>query len=397
MKYETYTASSGLRFVTAKTTTNTITVLYAVAVGSNFEKKGEYGIAHLLEHVIFEGTKSFKTAQCISELVEHVGGELNAATSKNQTMFYIKVPIQHAKRAIDVLSQLITEPLLTTQALAKEKEIVCREIDLYNDDPKHFQWQVFEKALFSTHPAKRTIAATKNSVSRITQKQLKEFHNTYYCAQNSVVVLVGPISTELKRYAYKKFSPLKKKKLPKHLFPIDSQKQRNKIQKIAVKQTYLMQGFIAPNSTTNQSYVFDILESLFSKGQSGWLFDECRNKRALAYDVRTIYDADVTGSFFVSNIITERKNITESLRILQELYDRVQTLTQGELDIAKTYLIGRFYMELENPLALAQHLAESTLYSLKEYVREIQKVSLMQVKRVAKKYLQNPTTIVLTQ
>ena len=176
------TLKNSLKIIYDKKKSNSITILVNTDVGSNFEPKSIAGISHFLEHMFFEGSKN-RTVRQIGESIENVGGEFNAATSHERTIFYIKVPKKHFKLAVDILSDILKNPLFDPKILDKERKVVLEEIKMIYDQPLHYQWTLFLKTLFKRHPTKNSIAGSAESVKNITRTQMfnyfKKFINLF--------------------------------------------------------------------------------------------------------------------------------------------------------------------------------------------------------------------------
>ncbi|MFT4312932.1 MAG: M16 family metallopeptidase [Candidatus Woesearchaeota archaeon] len=396
MDKNTITLSNKLTLSWKKLSTKTVTILITIFTGSNYEQRTERGISHLLEHVVFEGTQNFPNSTAISHPIESVGGEINAATGKNETMFYAKVPKNFASIAANILYEIVSSPLCEKHAIQKEKNIVCHEIDLYNDDPKLYQWLDFEKHHFQKHPAKKPIAGTKSSVKNITQNQLRTYFQKNYVGQRMHVSVVGNISNNVISQIQQLFSNIpkgtKQTKIPTEI----SQKNVLYQKQSPVLQTYFIQGFSVPSLSQKDQCIADIIEALLSKGQTGWLFEECRVKRSLAYDVRAFHEKEQTGSYFASQIITEEKYIKDVQEILKELYDRIRNVSEKDVEDAKTYVSGRYAIEQENPVLVAQDLMEHAMLYDKPIEEVLLHITYKDVQRFAHTYLKNFTTSIIT-
>ena len=141
--------ANGLEIIYENKNNNSVVVQVMIKVGSNDEKEDERGISHFLEHILFEGTTNRSTNQEISNEIEKIGGEFNAYTTNERTCFYIKVLKKHFSNAVDILADILQNPLFNEKHISKEKNIVLKEIDMVHDEPSYYQWVLLQKNLLN--------------------------------------------------------------------------------------------------------------------------------------------------------------------------------------------------------------------------------------------------------
>src|SRR3989338_4535568 len=149
-----YKLKNGITLLYEKKPSKSAAVEIMVKVGSNYEDKRIRGISYFIEHMLFEGTKKRKTSLEISNEIEKLGGEMNAYTSNEVTAFFVKVLGKHFEKALDVLSDIIQNPLFDEKMVDKERKVLLKEINMVTDEPRFHQWILFTKTLFKKHPAK---------------------------------------------------------------------------------------------------------------------------------------------------------------------------------------------------------------------------------------------------
>ena len=172
VNYKITKLSSGLRVLTVPMpSSESVTLTIWVKTGSRNEDKRIGGISHFLEHMVFKGSKKRPTACKISEVVDSIGGEFNAATSKDWTNFYIKCRNAHVETAMDVLSDMVLRPLLLKEEIEKEKGTILQEIAMYEDTPTAKIGDVFEELVFEGNPLGWDTAGTAESVKRIAKNE----------------------------------------------------------------------------------------------------------------------------------------------------------------------------------------------------------------------------------
>ena len=375
IKHTTTILDNKLTILTHKNDSPSVCILFTVKFGSNNEKDGQNGIAHLLEHVVFEGTALFETAKELSAVIENVGGELNAMTSKNQTMFYVKVPKEHTQKAITVIHQIVCEPTLSEKNIEKEKEIVCHEIEMYNDEPRSYQWQLLEHNLYTNHPAKKSISGSVEDVQKLTKEHVREVYSSSYVGANSLITIAGGFTETDVKAITETFSTMNTGVELIEEFENDVTNPASIEEHKDIAQVYLAYGSIVPDAPTREAVCFDVIEAILSKGQSGWLFDACRNKEPLCYDVKASNEVDKTGSLFVISVITDVQKEQRVKDVISEQINRLLHVDTMDVESAKTYIKGKYALHLEDSLNVAQTMTEQYVEQTQEYFTQLDSIT----------------------
>jgi predicted Zn-dependent peptidase len=192
MNYQTHICRNGLRIIHLPSQSSVIYCGFAVKAGTRHEKTGEEGLAHFCEHLAFKGTRRRSAVQIINAL-EGVGGELNAFTNKEETVYYAATTRQHFLRAVDVLSDIVFCSQYPEHEVEKEREVVCDEIESYEDSPSELIFDEFENLLFEGHPLGHNILGTSERVRQYTSADARRFTNHYYRFDNSIFFVSGDI------------------------------------------------------------------------------------------------------------------------------------------------------------------------------------------------------------
>lgn len=198
--YNTYTLSNGLRVIQRPSEGDVIYCGYAIATGTRDEMEGEEGLAHFCEHASFKGTKRRNSSQIIRTL-EELGGELNAYTNKESTVYYCAIRREHLSRAIDLLTDMVFHSVFPEHELEKEKEVICDEIESYNDTPADLIYDDFENIIFSGHPLGHNILGTKETVRAFGHDDAMRFTKRHYTPQNTIFFLHGNPKTHTQQPA----------------------------------------------------------------------------------------------------------------------------------------------------------------------------------------------------
>ena len=172
---------------------NSAVVEVLVKVGSNHESPSERGISHFLEHILFEGTKTRPTNRDISNEIERIGGDFNAYTTSERTCFYVQVLRKHFPKAVEILADIFENSFFAEKSIEKEKKIVLKEIDMINDEPRFYQWLLFQKNLFIHHPCRYPTYGDSKVIRGLTRQKILDYFHKHYIPQNIVVSIVGDL------------------------------------------------------------------------------------------------------------------------------------------------------------------------------------------------------------
>ncbi len=393
--------NNGMNIVFEKTSTESVTIEVAVKVGSNYEDKTIGGISHFIEHLVFCGTKNRKNSKDLTNEIERLGGELNAATGNETTFFFIKIPKKHLKIALDVLSDILLNPLFREEDIEKERKIILDEINMINDEPRFYQWILFQQACFNSQIG-NPVYGTKKSVKGINRQEVLDFYKKYYVSNNMYLSIVGGCEEPFE-LVNSFFSGFEKGKIKELFFEELIRTYPNeKIEEKEVTQSYFVLGYKTVPKRHKDSIVFKVIKSILGRGQSGKLFDEIRNKRGLAYDVGAYDEAGMGYGFFATYACTEQKNIEKIKQLILEELDKLLDVSEKEVSEAKTFLEGNFLINMEDTHKRATFLNSWNLFGklggASNYLKKINGVTKEDIKRVVGQYFgRNYTLTILKQ
>ncbi len=190
MNYQTHTCQNGLRIIHLPSSSSVIYCGIAVKAGTRHELPGEEGLAHFCEHLMFKGTRRRSAVQIINAL-EGVGGELNAFTNKEDTVYYAATTRRHFRQAVDVLCDIVFCSQFPEAEVEKEREVVCDEIESYEDSPAELIFDEFENLLFKGHPLGHNILGSSEQVRQYTGDDARRFTGRYYRPENCIFFVSG--------------------------------------------------------------------------------------------------------------------------------------------------------------------------------------------------------------
>ena len=214
MKYNTYTLDNGLRIIHLPSDSKVVYCGYQINAGTRDEEPGEEGLAHFCEHVTFKGTERRK-AWHILNCLESVGGDLNAYTNKEGTVYYAAILKEHIARAVDLLSDIVFHSTYPQQEIDKEVEVICDEIESYNDSPAELIYDEFENILFKGNSLGHNILGTAEQVRQFTTEDALRFTRKLYRPDNAVFFAYGDID-------FKKLVTLLKRSVGSELYRPDN-------------------------------------------------------------------------------------------------------------------------------------------------------------------------------
>lgn len=398
--YRLATLESGARVVTTELKDRpSITMAIMFKVGSRYETDQLAGVSHFLEHMFFKGSARYGGAKEIAEAIEGVGGVLNAATDKELTMFWARVPKTKAKLAIDVLGDMLFQPLLDPAELEKERLVVLEELRMYLDSPQEFVHSLFEQIAWPNHPLGREIGGTEESVKSLTRDDLLRYLDQHYLLRNMVVTIAGPVTQEesiglIQPYLKQRGNGVTPSFLPSNGHGL---KPTVLIKTKKTEQAHLCLGVHAPSYMDKDRHVIDILNCVLGEGMSSRLFLEVREKLGLAYDVHSyvnkMFDTGVLGVYAGTEPRQASRAVGAIVRELRRLCE--QPVGEAELTKAREFYKGRLLLQMESTNSVAtwfggQEALTDHIEDVEQTVAEIDAVTAADIMRVAQELFRQP-------
>lgn len=395
--YSKHILKNGIRLILVPDESKeVVTTMVAFGVGSRYENNDLAGISHVLEHMHYKGTKKRPTALAISEFIEGVGGEHNAFTSKEYTGYFVKVASKYLERSVEFLADLLTNSLFDPAELEKEKDVIIQELDMYEDLPMEVAASRFETALFGKNSLGRDVIGYKKSVKTISRNDLIKYRDQYYLGRNMVVVLSGNFGGMSEKQVIalieKNFN-FDDKDTPKYLKINLNQTKSFSLVNKKNEQSQLVIGFPGCSHTDPDRYNLKMLALILGGSMSSRMFTEIREKRGLAYAVRSsVTNYLDTGSIETVAGVPHSRVEETILAILAEYKKIIKGVTAAELARAKEYVYGSLLIGFEDSTELASHYLMNELLTGKiktpaEVAATYQKITLDDVKKAAEKYL----------
>jgi predicted Zn-dependent peptidase len=399
MDYKLHKLASGLRVVTVPMPgLESVTLTIWVKTGSRNEDKKVGGISHFLEHMVFKGSPKRPTAKDISQAVDAIGGEFNAATSKDWTNFYIKSARQNLETAMDVLGDMVLKPLMKPEEIEREKGTIIQEIRMYEDTPMMHIGDVFEELVFEGNPLGRDTAGTENSVKGIKRDDFVSYRKVHYHPENMLITVAGGINENAVMKLVEKYfdsiKPLNKNSFKGQEFKNKQTKPQFKLQTKKSEQAHLILGFMSEGREYPKRFAQSILSVILGGGMSSRLFIEVRERRGLAYSVRTSTDRYEETGYMGTYAGVNVEKADEAIKvILDQCYGFASgkyPVSAKELAKAKGFLKGNLALALEDTHDVSgffgeQHLFLKKVLTPEEIYKKVEAVTIEDVNFEAKK------------
>ena len=369
-----------------------VTTTVWVKTGSRNEDLKVNGISHFLEHMVFKGGKKRPSAKLVSEAVDSFGGEFNAATSKDYTLFYIKSDLENFEKSLDVLSDMVLSPVLDKKEIEREKGVIVEEIKMYEDIPQRNIHDVFENLAFSGSSLSWDIAGSPKTVRGIKRTDFVNYRNSFYYPQNMLISVVGGVSKnkakDLVNKYFGEFSGTKSYKSINDQFVSLQKKPQIYLKKKKTEQANILLGFNTHGRNYKGRFAQAVLSGILGGGMSSRLFTEVRERRGLAYSVKNSIERYQEVGYMGTYAGTDPKKATEALKVILEqcygLANKKYKVDKKEFEKAKGYLKGHMALSLEDSGVVTDFFAEQFLFgdeilTPKEVLRKIDKISVDEV------------------
>ncbi len=361
-----------------------------IGAGSRDETDAKAGVSHFIEHLLFKGSRSH-SAQEIAEIFDGLGGELNAATSREHTMVYARVPDGHVQTALDVIANMVYAPAFAD--LDAERDVVLEEIAMYEDTPQELVHDLFSEAVFGRHALGRPVIGTADVISSVTRRVLGSYHRQMYAGGNVVIAAAGNIE-------HNRLLRMLEKARGDQRPPTGGPRVRRPLVKAPppgfrfarkdTEQYHICLGAPGISRSDRRRFAASLLDSILGGSASSRLFQEIREKRGMAYAVYS-FASQYTDTGLVGLYIgTRGENLGPCLEIAAEQLSDVAggNILPAELQRAKENLKGRIMLSMESTSNRMSRLGKSLitdteLLSFERIIAEIEAVEAEEVAELA--------------
>jgi predicted Zn-dependent peptidase len=387
---------NGLRIVTeVMPYVRSVSLGVWIGSGSRVERGPENGISHFIEHMVFKGTKH-RSAEDIARSVDSVGGGLDAFTSKELVSFNTKVLDEHVPFALDILADLVLNPLFRKEDIEKEKGVILEEIKMEADQPEFVLHETFISNFWKGHGLGKPILGTRETVKKFGQEMLCDYYNRVYSPENILITAAGNLNhDELVELIRDKFEglatrgPLPADSVPKPHAPIVLKKRES------LEQVHITLGVPAYPLAHKLRFPLYVLNTVLGGGMSSRLFQNIREKQGLAYavysELNLFSDTGCLAIYAGTGAETAKQVVTSTMHEIRQIKDN--PIGHDELRRAKDHLKGSLMLSLESTSSRMSNLARQELYfkdfmSLDQMLEHIESVTREEVQQIAQEFFQ---------
>jgi predicted Zn-dependent peptidase len=383
----------GVRLITAPLgQRNSASVALMFKIGSRYEPERIAGVSHFVEHMVFKGSRRYPTSKDVAEAIEGVGGELNAATDKETTVYWARVPGDRLSNAIDVLTDIIQNPVLDPAEVEKERDVILEELRMYLDSPADHVHTLFEEELWPHHPLGVDIAGTEESVRAITAEDMRRHLDNHYLGTDLVIAVAGNVeheaTVEMLRPGLEGWGDGTAREYV-GATPLPSGTAVRLLTK-PTEQAHVVLGTRCISYHHPDRFALDLANCVLGEGMSCRLFLEIRERLGLCYDIHSwagrLADTGSAGIYLGTEPGRAQAAVEATMAELHRICE--QPVGADELTKAREYLKGRLLLRLEGTGSLAtwlggQELLTGQILQPAEIIDRLDAITADDIMRVA--------------
>ena len=393
MQYNTATLNNGLRIIHLPNTSKIAYCGYQIKAGTRNEMPGDEGLAHFCEHVTFKGTQTHTSTAIINKL-ESVGGDLNAFTNKEDTVFYSAIPVEHFAKAVDVLSDIVFYSIFPQAEIDKEVEVICDEIESYNDSPAELIYDEFENLVFKGHPLGHNILGSADRVRNFATADAMRFTQQYYRPDNAIFFVYGNIDFKRLVKTLEKLTP----KQQQESVADEAQMVANgRLPELTIlnhdtHQAHVMIGNRAYSATHPLRIPLYLLNNMLGgSGMNARLNVILRERRGLVYSVESSMVCYGDTGLWAVYFGCDPHDVNRCVRLVKSEFKRLmeKPLSEKTLAAAKKQIKGQLAVACDNNENFAIDFGKSFLHfgdekDIEKLYQKIDAVTAEQIQQVAK-------------
>lgn len=393
MQYNTATLNNGLRIIHLPNTSKIAYCGYQIKAGTRNEKPGDEGLAHFCEHVTFKGTQTHTSTAIINKL-ESVGGDLNAFTNKEDTVFYSAIPVEHFAKAVDVLSDIVFYSIFPQAEIDKEVEVICDEIESYNDSPAELIYDEFENLVFKGHPLGHNILGSADRVRGFATADAMRFTQQYYRPDNAIFFVYGNINFKRLVKTLEKLTPKQQQEsvVDEALVVANGKLPELTILNHDTHQAHVMIGNRAYSATHPLRIPLYLLNNMLGgPGMNARLNIILRERRGLVYSVESSMVCYGDTGLWAVYFGCDPHDVNRCVRLVKSEFNRLmeKPLSEKTLAAAKKQIKGQLAVACDNNENFAIDFGKSFLHfgdekDIEKLYQKIDAVTAEQIQQVAK-------------
>lgn len=403
---KSFELSNGLKIISIKKNTRLFSLHLGVEIGSIYEDDKEKGISHFIEHMLFKGTTNMNNEK-LNEAFEELGGEYNAYTDYNCTVYSVTALNDEFDKSLYLLSDMIRNAVFDKEEFNREKGVILSEIKSVKDDIEDYSFNKVNEVGFSKGPLKYDTIGSEKNINKFTNKELIEFYKRYYCPNNSCIVIVSNIEHEkvicnIKKYFdnWNKKSIIKRSILTEKNLPLKKVSYRNDMEQSTIIYMFTFYGL-----TRTEEMALKILNYKLGESANSILFRELREKKGLAYDIYSELNTSKNVKTMYIYTAVNKNNVNDAAICIDKCLEKIKCeknfIDNKSIVVMKKVLKTAVVSTIEDTTdlcnyALHQCLDGESIYEFLNDIKSVDLVSSNDIMEVANKVLSNPTIHILT-
>lgn len=382
MEYQTFTLPNGIRLLHKPDDSPVCHCGMVINTGSRDENESEQGLAHFVEHLLFKGTNRRTSHQIINKL-EDVGGELNAFTSKEETVVYAAVLCEHLEKAVDLIGNIVLNSTFPLKEIEKERVIILDEIQSYNDSPSELIYDDFEELLFDHHPIGHNILGQPDLLEKYRRDDLSAFFSRNYLPEEMVFYVIGKVDDKkLIKWAEKYFLPDKNTPAPQsRIKPLAAPASSRVIKKDTFQVHYTLGNRAYDLHHPDRIGMYLLNNILGGPGMNSLLNLSLREKHGLVYTVDSAYQPLTDTGVWMVYFGCDEKNFRKCNKLVRNELNKLMNdrMSENTLKKYKYQLLGQMAISSENKENLGVSMGKSLLRYGKVDTLQVLRESILSV------------------
>lgn len=394
--YNVYKFDNGHTVIVKQVSSNPIVIIDTwIKTGSINENDKNNGVSHFLEHLFFKGTEK-NPLGTFDKLLESKGAVTNAATSKDFTHYYIKIPSKDFDLALNLHADMLLNPAIPQAEMDRERLVVIEEIAKDKNSPNDLVYDNLNELIYKVHPYKRQVIGTKEIIEKITRDEIFDYYKKHYSPENMITIVVGDVEPDETAKKVQHAFTISPRKLEKHCYkkepPITT--QRIKEEKFDCNSAYMMIGFRGTNAVHKDEFALDVLATILGDGRSSRFYQNIKEQKQLTNSIGASNGSFKDDGIFYISANFEPQN-KENLK--KAIFDEIKNVqqygvTEAEVEKAKNIIERDTHYSRESISNIAMEMGYTVTITGDDknyngYLDSIKKVTAEDVNRVARKYL----------
>src|SRR4051812_7941761 len=396
--FERQTLDNGLRVLTApQANAQSVACFIMLAAGSRYEQQSNRGIAHFAEHMFFKGTRRRPSSRDLTTLVDGIGGEFNAFTSKEYTGYYVRCAGADRDTALDVLIDMIRNSKFDPEEIEREKGVILEEMNMYFDTPRDYIGSVYEALMFGDNPLGWETLGTKETIRNATRDTFTDYVNRWYTPDRMVIGVSGMVGDDLVPTLERMLGEMpangRASLAPAELHDAGDG-PHVRVHHKESDQAQICVGVPSLPLEHPDRYALQMLATVLGSGMSSRLFLEVRERRGLAYSVYGSNHSYTDAGSLYAQAGVDLARIDDAIRVIVEQFQRMadEPVPSDELEKARAFSKGRFVLHTESPQGLVMYglrreVLEGHALEPEQMLAELDKVTVEDIQRVGRELI----------